>query len=153
MNRDCESYEPMMADALGGELSESDRPAFEAHLDACERCRRDYHSAAGLLGELRAHLETPAESNAPITEARGGTRSFKPAVLLRYAAAIVLAFSAGYLWNRPATGAPTHTQATGTSGGGAISVRERLVLAHRANPDASDFAKSLRAVIGVQPGG
>ena len=51
---DCEDFEMLTADALGNELSEADRPAFEAHLAQCEKCRREYETASRTVSMMRA---------------------------------------------------------------------------------------------------
>ena len=58
----CERFESLLADALGDELSAANRPAFEEHLRACERCRREYESSSAALSALRS---LPAPSLVP----------------------------------------------------------------------------------------
>ena len=53
---DCQAFEMMMAEALGDELSPEDRPAFEAHLASCDRCRREYESACATVDRTKTSL-------------------------------------------------------------------------------------------------
>lgn len=65
----CEDFEILMADALGNELSDADRPAFEAHLAGCEKCRREYETASRAVVTMR---ELPGPER--ITVRREGNR-------------------------------------------------------------------------------
>ena len=40
----CEEFQMLLADTLGGELPDAQRPAFEAHIAECSQCRREYES-------------------------------------------------------------------------------------------------------------
>ena len=96
----CDDFELMLADALGGELSEADRPAFEGHLAECAACRRDYESALATVSRLR---NLPAADAEHATPAAGGgharakgmpqviamPRRHWSASALRYAASII----------------------------------------------------------------
>lgn len=101
----CEEFEMMLADALGAELTEEDRPAFEQHLTQCENCRRNYESAQQTITMMQS-LSAPRqitvqrdvdrlviqESPAAFSFRRRSTMMS----LLRYAASVLIAFSAGY---------------------------------------------------------
>ncbi len=101
----CEDFEMLMADALGGELSPADRPVFEAHLAECEDCRREYESASKTVSTMR---ELPGPER--LTIRREGDRLvidkaparvlrspwWSRGGVLRYAASILIAFTAGY---------------------------------------------------------
>ena len=50
----CENFQTLLADALGGELSDADRPNFEAHIASCSQCRREYESMSGALHSLQS---------------------------------------------------------------------------------------------------
>lgn len=65
----CEDFDILMADALGDELSDADRPAFEAHLAECEKCRREYETASRAVVTMR---ELPGPER--ITVRREGNR-------------------------------------------------------------------------------
>lgn len=148
MMNECETYEPMIADALGGELSANDRPAFDAHLSACDRCRRDYESSANTLRNLRSNLSVPQPSRMTATVLQRTSARDSRNTILRYAAAIALAFTAGYVWNRPAPNNPENPTISQNAPSANNSIRDRLAIAHRADPLASEFAISLRAIIG-----
>ena len=100
----------LLADYLGGELSESQRRQFEAYLAG------DPGLAAKVEG-LRRALAAMRSLDEPAAAAKGhDTRASAPAdnhaawrhkwtsALMRYAAIIVLAFGAGYLTNNVTTG-------------------------------------------------
>lgn len=111
----CREYEGLMIDALGDELSEEDRARFEEHLSQCADCRAEYSSLRETVGDMRAlpaggefiregvGLEMTGGAGedqgrrlraARISSARTTPRL---APLLRYAAAVLFAFGAGYM--------------------------------------------------------
>lgn len=101
----CEQCEQLMADALGGELSESDRGPFEAHLAACPQCRGDYQSSRVALAAMRSLPEPPRNGLrregdrlvfGPAAHGAGSSWRRWVASAARYAAVIVLAFFVGY---------------------------------------------------------
>lgn len=107
----CNEFELLLADALGDELSGAERPAFEHHLSQCENCRREYDATMGtvrtlksLTGPQRITIEREddrlvireATSSSPI--ASTSVKSFRPFrhSVMRYAASVLIAFTAGY---------------------------------------------------------
>jgi predicted anti-sigma-YlaC factor YlaD len=48
----CDEFNRLASGYLDGELSEDQRRAFEAHLDACDRCRRDLADLRNLAEDL-----------------------------------------------------------------------------------------------------
>ena len=72
MTMNCEDVEMLLADALGDELADADRAAFEAHLAECERCRREYETTRAAVQSMRA-LPGPQR----VTVRREGDRSAK----------------------------------------------------------------------------
>lgn len=119
----CEDFELLLADALDDELSPPDRARLEAHLTACETCRRDYESSRDALVAMRQlsgpqtvavqrvgdrlviDLSTCDEAGAGGESAsrarpdKGVRRLFPGRSMLRYAAGLAFAFFAGYLAN------------------------------------------------------
>lgn len=101
----CEQVEQLMADALGDELSESDRGPFNAHLADCPRCRAEYASNRRALDAMRS-LPSPRQVGlrregdrlilAPAPQRAGAPTRRWAATAARYAAVIVLAFILGY---------------------------------------------------------
>lgn len=101
----CEDFEALLADVLGGELSGTDRSAFEKHANECERCRDEYDSLRLAVDRMRTlsgprrvtinHGHNPKISgSAPGGMARG-LRLLSKGVF-RYAASVLIAFVAGY---------------------------------------------------------
>ena len=101
----CEPFESMMADALGDELSPDDRTVFEAHLAGCDQCRHEYETRLQTIKSLR---DLPGPQRVTI-QRRGnrlviqGLPESPPEVMrvryrgvLRYAAGLLIAFTAGY---------------------------------------------------------
>lgn len=100
----CEEFENLLADALGNELAAEDRPDFEAHRATCERCRREYESTRSAIERMRdltgpAAVDVRREGDrlviAPGTPATTSPR--RVPIVFRYAAAVLIAFAAGYL--------------------------------------------------------
>lgn len=109
----CEDVEGLMADALGEELSAEDRARFEDHLATCEKCRTEYETAQAAITTMRrltgpGQVSVKREGSRLIIEegavarmrrdgpARraGSMNRFRG--ILRYAASLLIAFTAGY---------------------------------------------------------
>jgi anti-sigma factor RsiW len=172
MTMSCKEYESLMADALGDELSPEDRPAFEAHLASCERCRREYETSREAVAAMRTlpgpqrvavHREGDRlvidDSQAAALGASGDPRGLSPAVwwargVFRYAASVLVAFTAGYIAHaglmssdasRPVTPV-VQVGDSGTQTDGQKSLQGALVSAYTRNPHRSDLAKCLIAM-------
>jgi len=177
MNR--EEFEQKMAEALGGELAETDRAAFEAALAAHDDWRRAYEGAKRTLDAL-ASLSAPRQ----VTARREGDRLvIEPASVARparaggagrwrIAAAILIAFTAGYAAHAllilreglvareqlvhvtPDENVPKDTGPAGYDGPDAAndegapfhSLETALARAHARRPSSSALAKALIAV-------
>jgi anti-sigma factor RsiW len=188
----CDDFEVMLAEALGGELSDADRPLFERHLAGCAVCRSDYESGLATVARLRGLPAADAEralvdAARMAEEAAGSPGSFAHQVALtpdpspkgrggvgprpipmprkrwgfaglRYAASVVIAFSAGYAVNGLG----------GTKGAGEGSMqpamfespaKEQLASAtfgaayaetYQRQPSRSELSRCLTAVFGKQ---
>ena len=157
----CEDFQMLLADALGGELSDTDRPAFEAHVTQCSRCRHEYESMRGTVRSLQALPEPQPVSvrrvggRLILSESSRGVRVSFSYGLLRYAAGLLIAFTAGYALRAgliPRDAAP--------GGGAAIQVADArpkrgtlqvaIAGAHLRNPSRSDLAKCLSAMYDIR---
>lgn len=105
---DCEKFQHLLADALGEELDAADRPAFETHVAACMRCRRDYESAKAAIAAMQ-RLPQAEDSDArglddgfgqALSRAKPARKPVATWILgagFRYAAAILIAFTVGFV--------------------------------------------------------
>ncbi|MDO8630124.1 MAG: zf-HC2 domain-containing protein [Phycisphaerales bacterium] len=173
----CERFESLLADALGDELSSANRQTFEEHLRTCERCRHEYESSSAALSALRS-LPAPSVVPASVAEAHSIRHSdTAPTIkrvaprwlsLLRYAAAIVIAFAAGYFYRaeraslavKPGVGPATVAYVSDEPG--VLGDRERfaqasphnfeaaLAGAHLQDPSRSDLAKCMIAMFATR---
>ena len=152
----CEDFEMLLADALGGELSVGDRPAFEGHIAECSRCRAEYESMSGAVRSLKA-LPDPQ----PVTVRRQGGRLILSESsprrmmrfshgLLRYAASVLIAFTAGYALRAaltPRTGVSDRAVIElADAGSKRDTLQVAIAGAHLRNPARSDLAKCLSAM-------
>ncbi len=130
---DCEKFQHLLADALGEELDAADRPAFEAHVAACARCRRDYESAKAAIAAMQ-RLPQAGESGArgledgfvqALSRARPARKPLATWILgagFRYAAAILIAFMVGFVvrgYTPPARGSAPSVPTQSWSGAAA----------------------------------
>ncbi|MCA9254341.1 MAG: zf-HC2 domain-containing protein, partial [Phycisphaerales bacterium] len=60
MAMDCSTFETLLADAIGGELDETARTAFEAHAEHCAACGAEYRSLERTLTSVREHVGAPS---------------------------------------------------------------------------------------------
>ena len=156
----CQDFENLLPDALGGELSESEQAAFEGHLAACATCRSEHKSLTGAVGRMRSLPEPAALSvrrvgdgllltpstSASISALRW-TRSSRG--FLRYAAVILLAFVAGYSTSSVNSVTPnvTHSPVAVSPGGNpANNLQTAVAMQFSRNPARSDLAKGLLAM-------
>ena len=164
----CEQYESLLADVLGGEASSADRTLLEAHCATCEPCRRDYASSVEALSAMRS-LQSPTailpfdSSSAAASRGIGQTRPTLPfwMGIARYAAGIVIAFSAGYLFHATRSMSPVgiskrpgvtvmHSMHETEIDAPARRFEAALASAHMKNPSQSDLAKCMIAVFSSQ---
>jgi len=148
----CEDFKMLLADALGGELSSTDRPAFEAHVAQCSQCRREYESMSGTVRSLQSLPEPQpvsvrrVGSRLILSESSRGSMAALTRGLLRYAAGLLIAFTAGYALRAglsPRDGAMTHVADAGTK---RDTLQSAIAGAHLRNPGRSDLAKCLIAM-------
>ncbi|GEM_PF-3215661 len=144
MSMDCRTFESLLADAIGGELGEADRSAFEDHAERCATCGAEYQSLERTLTSVRERVGAPSPgatgraTSAPRPSLSGWTA-------VRFAAAIALAFGAGYgLRGAGAGRSPTRVAKIPD----AVTVHQQIADAHERAPEASSFAKSMLAVLG-----
>jgi RNA polymerase sigma-70 factor (ECF subfamily) len=57
----CDQIDELLSDLIEGDLPEATRVGVEAHVAACERCGRAYHSLKRTVRFVRAQAEVPLE--------------------------------------------------------------------------------------------
>lgn len=170
----CQDIEPLMADALGGELSAEDRVTFDAHLRDCTACREELESNRRTLsmmnqlpGPQRVNVhrdgdrlviqdESSAsrnpESTAPGKSLRAGMRTI---TAFRYAAGLLIAFTAGYAMHvgvtltQPITPQPIRIARDGGPDDVAarqVNLRSTVRSIHARQPGRSTLVKALIAI-------
>ena len=88
----CERY-------LLGEMTETERDAFEAHFFSCDECAEDVRAAATMREAVRQGLgssRTAGQVSAPVPFARRSHAPWRPSVVLPWAVAATLAVMVGY---------------------------------------------------------
>ncbi len=157
----CQEFEMMLAEALGDELREGDRQAFDAHAAECARCRSEFASLRRTVTTLQmlpaaqgVRLERVGDQLILSTAACGLhppsplTRWF--GALVRYAACVVLAFAAGYSLHPerigPALNWGPRAPRVVSTGSRSDSLQAALTGAYGRNPTRSDLAKCLIAM-------
>lgn len=148
MTIDCKAFELLLADAIGGELRDADRRAFDEHRANCPTCDAEYRSMAETVSTLHDRLGAPAESADRLSAgASKRTSSGSRWNLLRYAAAAAIAFGAGY--GLRGTGGANAPRSNGPDvAESMLTIQARMAMAHQRAPGASAFAKSILAVVG-----
>lgn len=162
----CETFETLMADALGGELLPADERRFDEHLASCEACRKLYAVHRGTLDILRSLPEPRRVRVERIGErlilhdpnaasgrrrVRRSARWWLPSGIVRYAASLLIAFTAGYalhvgLMMRDAVRLPTAPGTVAVSEG--ETVQRALVEAYQQSPRRTDLARYMAALTG-----
>jgi len=171
----CREFESILADELGGELSQRDRSAFASHLAECAACRAEHEAHRATLERLRESVPGPIRATMNQEDGRvvittgqdasnhkaSGIRI--PTALMRYAAVILLSFAAGYLaraWDDPKTSNVDHETVLAESDDRldspsptmdgdnqkGESIREAVLVAHRRNPSRSNASKFIAAM-------
>jgi anti-sigma factor RsiW len=118
MNND--ELNDLLADYLGGELDEQQRATVEQRLAGDPALAQEVASLRGALDALRA-LDEPSATPAALAEVPAAT-GHRPAAVLRYAAAILIAFAIGYVVRDRRPGAPVEPPLAGASGGSTTAV-------------------------------
>ena len=152
----CEDFQMLLADALGGELSDAQRPGFEAHITQCSECRHEYESMSGTVSSLQLLPEPQPVSvrrvggRLILSESRHWAMSEYSYGLLRYAASVLIAFTAGYALRAALAPRDAATHEGMVQVADAESKRGTLqgaiAGAHLRNPARSDLAKCLSAM-------
>jgi len=158
----CEDFENLLSDALGGELADADRASFEAHLAACPTCQTEHASLTAAVGGMRSLSSSPALTVrrvgdglllTPSTASRPGALygwMLRSRGLLRNAAVILLAFTAGYAVNGIKSTAPGSTAPPITisspGNGPTGNLQTALAAQFSRNPARSDLANGLIAM-------
>ena len=94
MNRDEQNE--LLSDALGDELESSQRERFEKLLASDRDFEKEVAGLREALAALRS-LGAAGPAATPVGTIAAGRRRWRPATVLRYAAAILLAFGAGFV--------------------------------------------------------
>ena len=176
----CEDFEQLLADALGGELAEAERPAFEGHLAQCDACRREYEGNAaavqalkGIVGPQQVRvrregerliIEGPEHSSV-VDTARGMVKTVGPSygrtewrgrAFFRYAASVLLAFIGGYALHAGLMLSNSGPSAPGGSGPVVVAqvdkptFQDELVQAYRRSPKGSDLSKCMMVLLSAR---
>ena len=158
----CERFVELLADALGNELPSTTQTDFDTHLASCAKCRREYQSMQDTVSTLRQLPPAPQVAierlndtlvlGRPMDLRRSITQRLSG--LLRYAAVILLAFSAGFASRSGSAIAPTDRPGAGdgsrwmqpAEGDADGTVRMALVTAHRQRPGSTKLTKLLVAL-------
>ena len=145
----------LLADYLGGELGEEQRAAVERRLAADPALAQEVASLRGALDALRA-LDEPSAAPAALDEAPAmAAAGRRPAAVLRYAAAILIAFAIGYVVRDRRPGAPVEPPLAGGGSGSRTAVvvgdwRQDAAEAYVRSPRKSGLARSLMALAHAQ---
>lgn len=156
----CNEFETLMADALGNELAPQDRPSFEAHLAECAECRGRYESFTKVVRSMR---ELPGPKRVVLRRDAGRLileeaaapaqprRPVRLAGIVRYAASLLIAFTAGYAVHAGITlttgSAPTGRTITSQQPDhGAPTLQSSLARAFAHDAGKSDLAQCLIAM-------
>ena len=176
----CEDFEQLLADALGDELAEADRAAFEAHLAECDACRQEYKSNAaavqalkGMAGPQEVRVRREGErliiegpdTLSVVDAAQGMTDTVRPShgrterhmsAFLRYAASLLIAFVGGYALHAGLMLSTVDHPGQDSPGTSLVAQTEtptfqtELLRAHQRNPAGSGLSKCMMVLLSVQ---
>jgi len=171
----CEPVDSMMADALGDELSPDDRTVFEAHLAGCDKCRHEYETRLqtiqalrGLPGPQRVTIQRRGNRLVieGLPESQPGVMRVRYRGVLRYAAGLLIAFTAGYATHLGMMMGEDGSASSSISHGADHQGSEKMIFAsaqmepdtlqsslvnvHIRRPGRSDLAKGLIAMLAVR---
>ena len=158
----CERFMDQLADALGNELPPTVQTEFDTHVASCASCRREYQSMQDTMSTLRQLPPAPEVSIRRLdgslvfgrsTDLRRLAR-FRLGGMFRYAAVILLAFSAGFATRGGPDVAPgvPHVRDERSAPvqpprvDGDDTIRTALAGAHRQNPSSTRLTKLLVAL-------
>ena len=152
----CDDFQMLLANALGGELSDTDRPIFDAHLQQCSRCRLEYETMSGTVRSLQS-LPDPQPVSVRrvggrliLSESSRGTMAALSRGLLRYAAGLLIAFTAGYALRAGLTPNDNSVIQVADAGTKRNTLQVAIAGAHLRNPARSDLAKCLSAMYDIR---
>lgn len=152
----CQQFQQILADYIAGELPPGQHADAQLHPSQCRACAEELaglQSAAAVLDSGRLTVAaaerhviepTPQSSVRLAPPAAASSRSIAPA-LLRYAAAIAVAFAAGYAL-RGARPVPAPAPADPSIAAAPAVVIERYNTLARERPDTPSFSRSLLAL-------
>ncbi len=165
----CETFESLMADALGDELAPGQHPAFDEHLAACTTCRQEFESLRATAATMHSlpgpqRVTVRREGSRLVLEERSdhqlrldashqkpSTAASSPLKILRYAAGLLIAFTGGYgfhavIMARDAIRTAETIVQADKQDDGETSLQGSIVQAHSRKPKRSDLAKCLIAM-------
>jgi predicted anti-sigma-YlaC factor YlaD len=152
----CEDLNERLADYLGGELGTAARAEVEQHLGTCAACAAEAASLRRTLDALRTLPESTPGEREPQARSRTGARAARGAAMLRYAAAILIAFTLGYVVrdrsageSREGEGEPAIVQRGGGTAVASTSWPERAAEVYARQSTRSELARSLVALSSV----
>ena len=156
----CEDFERLLPDALGGELTEADLHLLDAHVSQCAACRTEYDSlqaTIGRLGELSAPRSARMRREGDrviLLDDTGRKRSLSKRLAFgafRYAASVLIAFTAGYALHAWLMMADVAKTASPLERQGGRTFQVAVASAHLRNPTGSDLAKCMSAIFDRGP--
>lgn len=157
-NNHDDNLEASIADYIAGEMDTAQRRQFETRMRndvALDRRVRELQDTAGMLcAELpgdadarRRVADLSLPDREPRVRALRGLRYATTFVALKFAAAILLAFGAGFYARGSASTPPPAAPATAQI----VPVRERLIASYthvsQERPNSSSFSRSLLAIV------
>lgn len=158
----CNEYQQLIADAVGGEISPADSAALDKHLSTCTTCQAEFANARSVLRTMRSLSAPPSiavfrsgeqliiqPTSAPVSR-----RLQRANMWLRYAACILFAFIAGYFVAAGRTSATTPPIVVqkpvipAKKNTASDSLESAIASVHKQHPNESPLTKCLLAMAG-----